>query len=497
MRWENKVRIIGLMLLAVFAGYEYPAVLGDTLYFLLAHLWLATSILAFIVLAVLLWAKGVLSRHWRPLLAVFVVLMLVGLFSEATRSLEVSRSLEVDPLRQLPQIRPEGIRVVPLAVAYSRAEAVFSSATHRPGSYTLLVYRDGRPYWQIPVVPERGWNYMSRRMEGFIEIPAYTFHLEPRLIKADFRYGFEHFHDVLWAAYIKAGAWGSRVELADSFINRASDGSYWIVVPLSSWRLEKGIYSVPRVTGILLVCMNGTVVKLGIREALSNPLTRGGPLVPEWMARWYVERLNYRRGLLNMITAHRDMFELRDPSSRNKQPWLVLDSQDRLWWLFAAEPYGRGGGVSRIFLVNARDPSIRVYEYRVEGGLLIGPRKAADLAKASLPSYDWERYSVEEPIPLIVNGTLYWRVVIIPRDASTIDSIVLVNSRTGDVFHVKNDEELESFLKGLSGKSGQQGGLEELLEKLRRMIAEEKKRLEEMEQLLKELEKKLVNGTSG
>jgi len=495
LRAENKARLVGVVLLLVFIFYEYPSLLGNTLYSIAAHIWFFISIIIPLIVAAVLASLHRLGSYWRIIAALFLILLAVGLFSEATRSLEIGESLRVGELGSLPPIDPVSVRVVPLAVAYTRAEASFSSSTYKPSRMVFLVYRDGKPYWQIPIVPEKSWNYMTKHMKGFIEIPAYSFNITPRLVEKEFKYGFGHFHDLVWAAYIKAGIWGSKPELADSYIVEARDGSYWIVVPLTSWRLEKLFYSVPRVTGVLLVCSNGTIHRLSVKEALSNPLTRGGPLIPEWMARWYVEKLNYRHGLLNTFTVHRDMFKLRDPSRTNKQPWLIRDSSGRLWWLFAAEPYGKGGGVSRIIMVDARDPSIKVYEYSVSGGLLIGPVKASDLAKASLPRYDWERYSVEEPIPIMLNGTLYWRVAVIPKDASMLDSLVLVNSRSGSVLHVKSDAELEGFLaQGSSPKAPL--SIQDLIKKLKQMIAEEQEKLNEMSKILKEIEGMMENKTS-
>lgn len=497
MEIENKVRLaLGLVLIAVLV-YWFPWILADPLYTFMGHPFTFIAVAAFLASLAMMFPRRTrrfLARHRRKLVVVLLALAVVAAASELSRFLYVAKTLEVVEATQLPQLDPSSFRVVPYAVARYWAEASFTSPTHRPGSYVFLGYVNGTPIWEIPIVPEPGFNYFTKKMVGYIAVWGDSFTPRREKIDATFTYGIDHFHDIRWAAYIKAGLWGYKLSLEDAYIVRSGE-TYWLAIPVVGWRIS-AIYALPTVKGVLLASQDGDVEFLPADKAAEDPRLQGVPLVPESLARWYVEKLNYRRGIINALTYHRDMFQLKDPSVYNRQPWLLRDTEGNLWWVFAAEPWGKGGGVNRIFLVDARSPGIKVYEYRTPGDmLLIGPVRAVEQARAALPEYDWERFEAEEPIPFTLNGKLYWRVAIIPSEASTIDKLIIVNAETGETYIVENDATLARFLASGQPQPVPQTPLEKIKE-LQRRIQEEIDRLQQLLQELKELEEMLTNTTS-
>lgn len=50
------------------------------------------------------------------------------------------------------------------------------------------------------------------------------------------------------------------------------------------------------------------------------------------------------------------------------------------------------------------------------------------------PRYDWERFQLAEPIPLIINNTL--KITIITSDGGGVISIDLVDVQTGNVYSI-------------------------------------------------------------
>lgn len=497
MRTETKIRLVLGLLLAILLVYWFPWVLANPLYTLLGHPFTTLAVLAFLAALAMLFprrTRRLLARHRKVLVVVLIVLAVVAAASELSRFLYVAKAVEVVEIDELPQLDPSSFRVVPYAVARYWAEASFTSPTHRPGSYVLLGYINGTPIWEIPIVPEPGFNYFTKKMLGYIAIWGDSFTPRREKVDAPFAYGLEHFHDIRWAAYVRAGLWGYRLSLEDAYIV-GYNGTYWLAIPVVGWKI-KAIYALPTVKGVLLASQDGSIEFLPADKAVEDPRLEGVPLIPESLARWYVEKLNYRRGIINALTYHRDMFQLKDPSVYNRQPWLLRDMEGNVWWVFAAEPWGKGGGVNRIFLVNARSPDIKVYEYRTPGNmLLIGPVRAVEQARAALPEYDWERYEAEEPIPFTLNGKLYWRVAIIPSEASTIDKLILVDAENGETIIVEDDGTLARFLASGQPQPQPQTPLEKLRE-LERMIEEEIDRLQQLLQQLKELEELLANTTS-
>lgn len=497
MKTGNRVRLaLGLALLAILV-YWFPWVLAGPLYTFMGHPFTVAAVIAFLASLAMMFprrTRRMLARHRRKLVVVLAILVALAAASELSRFLYVAKTLEVVEVAQLPQLDLSSFRVVPYAVARYWAEASFTSPTHRPGSYVFLGYVNGTPIWEIPIVPEPGFNYFTKKMAGYVAVWGNSFTPRREKIDATFTYGIDHFHDIGWAAYIKAGLWGYKLSLEDAYIV-GSGGTYWLAIPVIGWGLSL-IYALPTVEGVLLASQDGHIEFLPAARAVDDPRLQGVPLVPESLARWYVEKLNYRRGIINALTYHRDMFQLKDPSVYNRQPWLLRDDEGNLWWVFAAEPWGKGGGVNRIFLVNARSPEIKVYEYRTPGDmLLVGPVRAVEQARAALPEYDWERFEAEEPIPFTLDGKLYWRVAIIPREASTIDKLIIVDARTGETYVVGDDATLARFLASGQPQPAPQTPLEKIQE-LRRRVQEEINRLQQLLQELEELEEMLTNTTS-
>lgn len=51
-----------------------------------------------------------------------------------------------------------------------------------------------------------------------------------------------------------------------------------------------------------------------------------------------------------------------------------------------------------------------------------------------------------EPIPIFLNGELWWRVAIIPGSGSGVAKIAFVNAETKDVQIFENEDEVRAFL---------------------------------------------------
>ena len=63
---------------------------------------------------------------------------------------------------------------------------------------------------------------------------------------------------------------------------------------------------------------------------------------------------------------------------------------------------------------------------------MIGVSKVEAYVKQRYPRYDWSQLSIEEPIPTIINNTLYWKVSITTRDGRGLVTICLVDAKTGE-----------------------------------------------------------------
>lgn len=72
--------------------------------------------------------------------------------------------------------------------------------------------------------------------------------------------------------------------------------------------------------------------------------------------------------------------------------------------------------------------------------------KAIDYVKKALPTFDWSQFMAVEPIPVFIDGTLWWRVAIIPRSGSGVAKIAFVNAETKEVKIFEDEREVKEFL---------------------------------------------------
>jgi len=125
----------------------------------------------------------------------------------------------------------------------------------------------------------------------------------------------------------------------------------------------------------------------------------------------------------------------------NRQPYLIMVNK-KPYWVFAVEPYGRAYGISKIFVIGMNG-KIREYKFSEPK---IGSIKGRDYVQKTLPTYDWDKFEIVEPLPIFVNNRLYWRYIIIPKSGG-ISKIVLVDVETGDVKIFNSAEEYALFIK--------------------------------------------------
>lgn len=109
----------------------------------------------------------------------------------------------------------------------------------------------------------------------------------------------------------------------------------------------------------------------------------------------------------------------------------------------AVEPYGKAHGLAAIYLMNARTGEMSQVKFETP---LTGPVKAIDYVKKALPTFDWSQFMAVEPIPVFIDGTLWWRVAIIPRSGSGVAKIAFVNAETKEVKIFEDEREVKEFL---------------------------------------------------
>lgn len=349
--------------------------------------------------------------------------------SEVTRELDLSTSY---------------IRILPKFTAYRYAIDTIEYAryTLSAGHLTML---NGTPVWGFYIVPDGAWNAIRLKDKGVLFVDMGTTQAKMQRIEEELSVGpaMQIFDNLNWVLYKKH-------YLVDLDLPRALhyNGQLYIVLPYISYDF-KVFYTVPKWGGVFVVDEGGNVEDLTPEEALKDERLKDFPIFPEKLVRSVVEAQNYWKegvfaNIKNLWLHHENQIELIDVSNQgNRQPFLVVANDGRKYWMTAVEPYGKAHGLAAIYLMDARTGEMSQVKFETP---LTGPVKAIDYLKKALPTFDWSQFMAVEPIPIFLEGTLWWRVAIIPRSGSGVAKIAFVNAETKEVQIFENEREVSEFL---------------------------------------------------
>ncbi|MDK2914253.1 MAG: hypothetical protein PWQ79_1168 [Thermococcaceae archaeon] len=336
------------------------------------------------------------------------------------------------------------IRILPKFTAYRYAIDTIEYAryTLSDGHLTML---NGTPVWGFYIVPDGAWNSIRLKDKGVLFVDMGTTQAKMQRIEEELQVGpgMQFFDNLNWVLYKKH-------YLVDLDLPRALyyNGKLYIVVPYISYDF-KVFYTVPKWGGVFIVDEDGNVEDLSPEEAINDERLKDFPIFPEKLVRSVVEAQNYWKdsvfaNIKNLWLHHENQIELIDVSNQgNRQPFLVVANDGRKYWMTAVEPYGKAHGLAAIYLMDARTGEMSQVKFETP---LTGPVKAIDYVKKALPTFDWSQFMAVEPIPVFIDGTLWWRLAIIPRSGSGVAKIAFVNAETKEVKIFEDEREVREFL---------------------------------------------------
>ena len=392
-------------------------------------------------------------------------------------------------------------RLIPLHTAYAYASSMLQTPTHTVYEDETYIYLDGKNHviYNWIIEPEGFWNEISKDPKGVVLVNGSVFPPKVYVLKHDLHWGLHRLYanplyfDTLWREVKLRAGLSTRV-LSECNAEVMYNGEPYIIIPLASWVVSlKTTLPVP--VGYAVISPNGDIKMLSFKEALGNPLFKGVPLVPDIIAREWVEAYKYYTGFWNVVLYH-NTYVIRDVGT-NPQPYLMSDNAGHLYWVFIAEPPGATYSAKYIFYVNASNPKPHIMIYELPQPV-IGISKVASLIKQAHPTFDWSQFHVEEPMPIIANGTLYWKVTVITSDGRGMVSIDFLNTRTNEVTSIKPNQTItmDYVFSYLSGKTIQKpvrgnNTLSIILQRIRELkheIAIQEKQLQTLYKELGELE---------
>lgn len=363
---------------------------------------------------------------------------------------------DVQDVEELPEVDAENRRSLPEAVALNYAQNSLQTPRYELAGGDITVINE-TPHWSYSLAPDGGYNSWRIQQDGAVYVSMSTQNKDVDVVRQEFRYGQGQifFDNYGWQLLRQ----DYNHDYQDPFIVK-HDGELHMAVPYMDWDREfrtspiPQFYAVPEFGGVKMIDRDGTIEDLSPAEAQSDARLAGQNIYPYDLARFQVESTRYQHGALNKWFTHEDQLELAEvPGQGNDQPFTVITKEDGITYFLAAEPYGADThGIYQIWTVDARSGELERKTYDIDNSLL-GPTKATRFVRQEHPNYQWadgEGGNIEtsEPIPVIVDGTLYWQVFVVPTDSAGVAQVSFVNADSGAVTSVETDDEIGAFLRG-------------------------------------------------
>lgn len=436
-----------------------------------------------------------------------IVLGLVGvLYSNVAGSHHISAVTIESPLEVY------GIyRIIPLYTAHTYGLDRIQVPTHTiylEDSY--LYYNGSEPVYNWIIEPEGFINSITKKPKGLVLVYGDKYPPHVVIVRKELKYGLRnmYFKGVYFDSLdrqAKMRSIGKEI-LLDENIEKVYNGHIYIIIPVITWE-RSTIYSIPIPDSYIIVDDKGDIRTETYKEALGDPLFKGIPLIPEKVARSWVEIYNYHNGFTEYYF-HHNHYKIPD-IGENPQPYLTISKNGTLYWSFVVEPSGDTYSVRHIIYINARShtlkPKLIIY---TPNETLIGVSKVESYVQSQHPNYDWNKLKVVEPIPTVTNDTIYWKLSVITNDYRGLVAIDLVNAKTSKITTIKvasgkgvvTPQEILRIIEGQEVNETESQprnmSITEEIKQLKQQINQTINQLNQMYQKLNKLEELLENQTN-
>jgi len=370
-------------------------------------------------------------------IALLSICILLGLESEI-RLLVTSKQINYTQKTDLPNFDP--IRLIPKPVAARFASDSFQNPQEHLGD-SQIVMMDGKLQRVMPRLPDGWLLYFINKLNGFVTVDVDTLDKKVTIDDQQFKYseGIGIFDNLYYRLPLKKYF----VQYSKEPIYLKNDKGEWVtVVPYIGY---KGIiFRVPYWAGVMEIHSDGSIIDYTPEQAQNISYYKNNRLYPKELVNYYTESYSYKNGLLNLWFLHKNQIET--VSLPGSEFVLHASTDEGFKQIVVAEPYGRSYGIYKIFIFDATSGKREIIEYN-QDSQLTGPVAAADYIKREFPSYSWDSFSLSEPRPMKIGGSLYWLMSIVPNDAAGIAKTVLFNAKTNKVVAFDDLATLEAFVK--------------------------------------------------
>ena len=390
------------------------------------------------------------------LTVLFVLSILVSVPAGALeqRTLAQQTMADATEVQEFPQANPANPRVVPREVSDVTTRGSVSYRTHRLGTSDIARQEDGSLAWSYPIEPDGARNKLLENQRGVLVANMTSMDEQQITVyEADFTYG-----EGMWLHRsarwnVKLGGFFSKYN--DDAVEFSHDGQPYLYYPKTGheWHLLPIPHTTPKWNGGALVHPDGTIEHLSPEEAQANEILDGQRLYPMTLTRSEMSSLGYREGIINqmpVIGAHEGEVEVAHlpENADNEQPFVIDLEGEQMSYVTAMEPYGEDTrGLDEVWFADA-DTGEYTY-FGTDEETLTGPERAMGIAKSEDSQTGWvDNFVVTEPVPVTVDGDLWWHIKVAPTDFTDVTRNVFVNADTKNAIELSDDAAIRKFLRG-------------------------------------------------
>ena len=386
----------------------------------------------------------------------FVLSLLVSVPAGALekRTLAQQTMADATEVEEFPQANADNPRVVPRAVSDVSTRGAVSYRQHRLGASDIARQEDGSLAWSYAIQPDGARNKLFENQRGVLVANMTSMdNRQTAVYEEEFTYG--------EGMYLHRSAdWNLKktdflAKYNDDAVEFSHEGRPYMYYPKTGheWHFLPFPHTTPTWDGGALVHPDGTIEHLSPEEARNNEILDGQRLYPLTLAREEMGSLGHREGIVNqmpVIGAHEGEIEIANlpDGADNEQPFVIDLEGERLSYVTAMEPYGADTrGLDEVWFADAETGE---YTYFGTGDeTLTGPERAMGIARSADSRTNWgQNFVVTEPVPVTVDGGLWWHLKVSPTDFTDVTRNVFVNADTGAAVELSQDTAIREFIRG-------------------------------------------------
>ena len=412
------------------------------------------------VLDALIESEGGGSQKLRLFAGVVGVLFLLSILVSIPAGLLEQRTLaeqtmiEADEVEEFPQANPANPRVVPRQVADITTRGSVSYRQHRLGPSDIARMESGALAWSYAIQPDGFRNTLIEHQRGVLVTDMTR--MDDRQIQVfeeEFKFGEGMLLHRSADWNLKKTDYIARYD--DRPVEFSHDGNPYMYYPKTGhdWHLAPFPHTTPKWIGGALVHPSGEIEHLSPTEAQVHPVLEGQRLYPVTLTRAEMGSLGFRNGIINQLSvvgAHEGEIEMaRLPSGvDNAQPFVIDLEGEQMTYVTAFEPYGEDTrGLDEVWFADATTGEYTFFGTDEE--TLTGPERAMGIARSSDSRTNWgQNFVVTEPVPVTIDGDLWWHIKVSPTDFTDVTRNVFVNADTGRTIEIREDAAVRAFISG-------------------------------------------------